>query len=78
MRLWPVIIVEPLATTERSVPSIFEHRLRIAVNPKAAMLRYAIYLHLIFVRAAARLHTRNNPDFFNSTVVEQSVAMSLD
>jgi hypothetical protein len=42
------------------------------------MLRYAIYLDLIFVPAAARLHARNNPDFFNSTVAEQSVAMSLD
>jgi hypothetical protein len=26
---------------------------------------------------AARLHTRNNPNFFNGTVVEQAVAAEL-
>jgi hypothetical protein len=42
------------------------------------MLRHGIYLELILLPPATRLHARNNPDFFNSTVVEQSVAMSLD
>jgi hypothetical protein len=37
-----------------------------------------MHLDLILVPAAARLHARNNPDFFNSTVVDQAARMSLD